>query len=227
MFLNLTKTIRDNATAAASSQMHLKVIQVVIITAALLVAVLGWMQAAQMLMAPVLVAGLGETVRAGDLSLRVPVAEWIKGDHGHDPAEEPGEVTLGPLPNPAAAPQADYALPATGSQSGYAMPPAMMPGMPVEGQQRLRVELTLANTGGAMQTIGPEDFRVEAADGRVWVPLMTNTFRSSTLGAQEALDGVLFVDVDQDAENIALVWQRGGAQVRIPIGAAPAHTETH
>ena len=213
--MNLTRNMKDNRQSAALTPLQAKAVRVGVVVVALVVAILGWMQAAQMLISPVLVAGLGETVQSGDLALRVPVAEWVQANHGHDPAAEPDEAALGPVPDPAA------------PETGYAMPAAMMPGMPVEGQQRLRVEVALANHGGTVQTVGPEDFRVEAADGTVFLPLLTNSFRSSSLGVQEGLEGVLFVDVDQKAENVTLVWQRGGAQARIPIGGAPAHTEPH
>lgn len=185
----------------------------ILLLLALGLAIWGSVVAVQLVIAPTLTAGIGETIHAGDLAFSVNRLEWLSMNHDHD-AESTTDVSL-------QSGEADGA--AAASAMGFSMPPSMMPGLPPVGQQRLRVEVTLQNTGSGREAIGPEYFRVESADGTSYLPLPNSPFRSQELVRGQGMGAVLFVDVDEDARDPRLIWARGGKQVAIRINGAPDH----
>jgi hypothetical protein len=173
----------------------------------------GGVVAAQLLLTPTLTIGLGETVQAGDLAFSVDALEWLSMNHAHD--EESSDVSL-------RSDDADEAA-AAAAALGFSMPPSMMPGLPPEGYQRLRVELTLQNIGAGREEIGPAHFRVESADGAVYLPLQNSAFRAQELVAGQGIGAVLFIDVPEDAKASRLIWARGGKRVVVPMNNVEAH----
>ena len=175
----------------------------------------GAVMAARLVLAPTLVAGIAETIHAGNLTFSVDSVEWLSLNHDHDAASDPSNLTLTSDDSDKAA-QAAAAL-------GFSMPPSMMPGLPKEGQHRMRVEVTLQNTGFGREEIGPEHFWVESADGDVYRPLSNSGFRTQQLTAGQGIGVLLFIDVDQDAPAPTLVWARAGKQVKFPLSGIPGH----
>ena len=186
-----------------------RIARFVLLTVALGLAAWGAIYAIPRVFAPTLEAAVGETVQAGNLLFSVNEVEWI-GVHSMDEEEEQNDVRLAPDIN------------AT-NMGGFTMPPAMMPGMPRDGQRRLRVDLSLQNAGAGIQEVSPVQFFVEDADGNTWLPLDNSEFRTYGLTANQGIGAILFVDVDEDAARPALIWQRNGARVEIPLFGIPDH----
>ena len=177
----------------------------------------GWggLMAARLVVTPALTATVGETIQAGDLAFSVDSATWLSMDHGDHDSDPYSNVTLESDTDDEAAIAA--------ASLGFSMPPSMMPGLPKEGQQRLRIEVTFQNTGQGRETIGPEHFRVEAADGTVYQPLQNSSLRTQELVAGRGIGALLFVDVDETATAPRIIWARDGKQVALPIDGAPNH----
>jgi len=183
---------------------------------ALALALVGWgsVVAARLVAAPTLTVGIGETIQAGNLAFSIDTAEWISMNHDHD-AEATNSVSL-------ESDDADEAAIAAATL-GFSMPPSMMPGLPKEGQQRLRLEVTFQNTGNGREAISADQFRVEAADGTVYLPLSNSSLRSMDLVAGQGIGVQLLVDVDETARSPRVIWERGGKQVALQIDGAPDH----
>lgn len=177
----------------------------------------GWgtVMAARLVVTPTLTATLGETIQAGDLAFSVDSASWLSMDHSDHESDPYSDVTL-------ESDTGDQAAIAAASL-GFSMPPSMMPGLPKEGQQRLRIEVTFQNTGFGRETIGPEQFRIEVADGTVYKPLQNSSLRTQELVAGQGIGALLFVDVDETATAPRIIWERGGKQVALRIDGAPNH----
>jgi hypothetical protein len=109
---------------------------------------------------------------------------------------------------------------------GYQMPPAMMPGMPAEGEQRLQVPVTVVNTTGETRPIRPgKEFllRTESAD----TPLTphSDTFGElPRLAPGSAVSGVLYFDLPPHSPEW-IEWTHEGATARLAIGVAPPHSD--
>lgn len=187
--------------------------RVVLALSALGLALWGGVVAVQLVLTPSVTVGLGETIQAGDLAFSVDHLEWLSMNHAHD--EESSNVTL-------RSDDADEAA-AAAAALGFSMPPSMMPGLPPEGYQRLRVELALQNTGSGREAIGPEHFHVESADGAVYLPLKNSAFRTQELVAGQGIGAVLFIDVAEDARSLRLIWERSGKRVVVPMDAVEMH----
>jgi len=102
------------------------------------------------------------------LTARVTVAAWTNMDH-------------------------DMASNAT----GYQMPPAMMPGMPADGDQRLAVSVSVVNTSDETRLLRPdEEFVLRAGKAsKQWAP-QSDTFGDlPRLAPHNAVTGVLFFDL--------------------------------
>ena len=183
----------------------------------LTIGLVGWgsVMAAQLVVTPALTAAVGETIQAGDLAFSVDSATWLSMNHGDHDSDPYANVSLESDPDDEAAIAA--------ASLGFSMPPSMMPGLPKEGQQRLRVEVTFQNTGYGREMIGPEQFRVEAADGTVYQPLQNSSLRTQELVAGQGIGALLFVDVDETATAPRIIWERGGKQVALRIDGAPDH----
>lgn len=197
----------------AAQPWSFRLTRVVLALLALGLVLWGGMVAVQLVLTPSLKVGLGETIQAGDLAFSVDRLEWLSMNHAHD--EESSNVTL-------RSDDADEAA-AAAAALGFSMPPSMMPGLPPEGYQRLRVELTLQNTGGGREAVGPEHFRVEGADGAVYLPLKNSAFRSQELVAGQGIGAVLFIDVAEDARSLHLIWERSGKRVVVAMDDVEMH----
>ena len=187
-----------------------------VVLLALALALVGWGSAlaVRLVTAPTLTVGIGETIQAGNLAFSIDAAEWISMNHDHG-AEETNSVTL-------ESDGADEAAIAAATL-GFSMPPSMMPGLPKEGQQRLRLEVTFQNTGNGRESISAGQFRVEAADGTVYLPLSNSSLRSMDLVAGQGIGALLLVDIDETASSPRVIWERGGKQVALRIDGAPDH----
>lgn len=116
---------------------------------------------------------------------------------------------------------------------GYQMPPAMMPGMPEEGKQRLSVTLTITNTSDGTRPVVPrEEFTLHATKDGALVPSQADTFGElPRLAPQNGVSGVLFFDLPQgDVVDSAawIEWSHGGSSTKIAVplnaaGAGPEH----
>jgi uncharacterized protein YdeI (BOF family) len=196
------------------------VLRTALLLLALGAALWGGTHAFWLLRYPDLRIAVGDEVALSNLTLAVDQMNWV--DHQHDPNEDANSVTLLPADPNYTPPPVD-----TTASTGFAMPRAMMPGIPAEGQQRLRVELTLHNTGTGLKEIKPADFMVEDANGKVFVPLANSTFRSQKLTPDQRIGAILFIDVDEDAKSPLLIWRHDGAQVTLAITDVPVHEAPH
>jgi hypothetical protein len=112
---------------------------------------------------------------------------------------------------------------------GYQMPPAMMPGMPDGGDQRIAVHVTVTNTASDTRPLRPgKEFTLRAGkDGREIAP-HSHTFGDlPRLPAGNAVNGILFFDLPpaELAQSPALLeWKHGDSVARITLpmdGATP------
>jgi hypothetical protein len=106
----------------------------------------------------------------------------------------------------------------------FAMPASMMPGMPLDGQQRLYVAASIANTGDDVLLYGPEQFVLQSDDGHRW-PLAGSAV-GGVLHPGQRMELDLFFDVDEGAGALSLVWERGDRTVIVPVASA-AELEDH
>lgn len=96
----------------------------------------------------------------------------------------------------------------SGDAPGYQMPPAMMPGMPENGDQRLGVALTVVNTSAETRPLRPtEEFVLRASkDDKQWTP-RTDTFGDlPRLASGNAVKGVLYFDLPPTALTDSAAW---------------------
>jgi len=119
----------------------------------------------------------------------------------------------------------------SGNAPGYQMPPAMMPGMPEQGQERIEVKLTIANvTDGTRPLRAGEEFTLHAAKGDKSWTAHSHTFGElPRLAGRHAVSGVLYFDLppaDVADSTTWIEWSHGGSSTRlfVPLnGAAPEH----
>ena len=111
--------------------------------------------------------------------------------------------------------------------SGYQMPPAMMPGMPATGEDRLSVAVALENTGGRTVPIDPgAEFTLHAAPGQPGKQVYGTTFGAlPRLGPHSVVNGVLFFDLPPaDLTPAAwLDWNHQGTVARLTVGPVSPH----
>lgn len=114
--------------------------------------------------------------------------------------------------------------------SGYQMPPAMMPGMPATGEDRLSIALTLVNTGGRTLPIDPAgEFTLHAGPGQPDKPLYGTTFGElPRLGAGSAVAGTLMFDLPPAdlAAAAWIAWDHDGSHTRLAV-PEPASPHAH
>ncbi|HET9144269.1 MAG TPA: hypothetical protein VFO68_33245 [Actinophytocola sp.] len=119
----------------------------------------------------------------------------------------------------------------SGNAPGYQMPPAMMPGMPDQGDQRIAVKLTVANTtAGTRQLRAGEEFTLHSAkDGKSWTPHSHTFGELPRLAGRNVISGVLYFDLPPaDVADSAtwIEWSHGDGSTRlfVPLnGAEPGH----
>lgn len=110
----------------------------------------------------------------------------------------------------------------SGDAPGYQMPPAMMPGMPENGDQRLAVSVTVVNTSDDTRPLRPgKEFALHVgAEGRQ-VAAHSDTFGDlPRLAPGNAINGILFFDLPPDdlaGSPAWLEWTHGNAANRLTI----------
>lgn len=120
---------------------------------------------------------------------------------------------------------------------GYQMPPAMMPGMPENGDQRFAVSVTVFNTGDDTRPLQPgKEFALRAGEeGKRWTPHSDTFGELPRLAPHNAVRGVLFFDLPPDGLTDSpswIEWTHGGAASRLTIpthGVSddPSHSHSH
>ncbi|HEX6360665.1 DUF4352 domain-containing protein [Actinophytocola sp.] len=117
---------------------------------------------------------------------------------------------------------------------GYKMPPAMMPGMPEDGNQRLAITVTVVNTSEDTRPFRPdEEFTLRAgAEGKARTPRSDTFGDLPRLAPRNAVNGLLFFDLPTEelTESPAwLEWTHGDTTHRLAIpmdgvSAPPNHS---
>jgi len=116
---------------------------------------------------------------------------------------------------------------------GYQMPPAMMPGMPEQGKERLAVTLSVLNTSDGVRPLRPgQEFALHAGKGGELVPPHSDTFGElPRLAGHNAVTGTLFFDLpvgDVTDSATWLEWSHDGTSARLSVpldrtGSGPVH----
>jgi hypothetical protein len=110
----------------------------------------------------------------------------------------------------------------SGDAPGYQMPPAMMPGMPENGDQRLAVAVTVVNTGDRTRPLLPgKEFALHAGpEGKRWATHSDTFGDLPRLAPHNAVDGILFFDLPPAALTDSpawLEWTHGDSVSRLTI----------
>lgn len=118
--------------------------------------------------------------------------------------------------------------------TGYQMPPAMMPGMPEDGDQRLAISVAVTNTSAGTRLLRPgEEFALRAGEGdKRWEPRSDTFGDLPRLAPHNAVTGILYFDlpiVELDDSLIWLEWTHDGTTSRLTIpvegaSAPPSHS---
>lgn len=108
------------------------------------------------------------------------------------------------------------------------MPESMMPDMPVHGQHRLSVAITIYNRGQERQRFRVAELELRSsAEGR-WTPSSTTTETMTLSGGQLAHVFLQFDVPSVRGDSLRLVWRRGRReQVMSSIALPPAHSTMH
>jgi hypothetical protein len=117
---------------------------------------------------------------------------------------------------------------------GYTMPPAMMPGMPEDGDQRLAITVTVVNTSDGTRPFRPdEEFTLRAGGAGEVRTSHSDTFGDlPRLAPHNAVKGILFFDLPPEEltdSPVWLEWTHGDATHRLIIpmdgvSAPPNHS---
>lgn len=119
----------------------------------------------------------------------------------------------------------------SGDAPGYQMPPAMMPGMPENGDQRLAVSVTVVNTSADTRPLRPDkEFVLRAGDdGQQWAPHSDTFGDLPRLAGRNAVNGIIFFDLPADALTAPawVEWTHSGTTSRltIPMDGVREHQE--
>ncbi|MFL6121674.1 hypothetical protein [Actinophytocola sp.] len=119
--------------------------------------------------------------------------------------------------------------------TGYQMPPAMMPGMPENGDERLSVSVTVVNTSGDTRLLRPdEEFALRTgADGKRRAPHSDTFGDLPRLAPHNAVQGTLFFDLkpaELTAAPAYIEWTHEGTASRLTIpmdGVRSGPTHSH
>jgi hypothetical protein len=192
-----------------------RLLRLLVVTLAFSTIVIGAGVTLRAVVMPEVTAQIGDTITIDSMHLTVTSAGWVA-EHKH--TDDTNEIALAPV-------QTDGSR--VDASSGYAMPAAMMPGMPEEGLRRLRMVVTLTNAGDRSQIVSAADFEIVAADGQRWQPLAIGSFHRQHLAPSQTVEGVLFADIPADTPDLGIVWTRRAGKVRLPLGTAPSHDPGH
>jgi len=112
---------------------------------------------------------------------------------------------------------------ATKSQ-GFAMDPSMMPGFQSVNDNRLQLEVTLANGTGDAQRYAQSDFRVVGPDGQSWGASDDGGAiqqKVGTIGPGYHATLTLYFDLpNTQTRGLNVEWSRSGTTVEIPVNAS-------
>jgi hypothetical protein len=118
--------------------------------------------------------------------------------------------------------------------TGYQMPPAMMPGMPENGDQRLSVTVTVVNTSDETRPLRPDkEFALHAGkENKQWAPHSDTFGDLPRLAPRNAVEGVLFFDLPAAQLTGAAAWiewthQGSTNRLTIPmdgVSSGPSHS---
>jgi hypothetical protein len=124
----------------------------------------------------------------------------------------------------------------SGDAPGYQMPPAMMPGMPDNGDQRLAVSVTVVNTSDDTRPLRPGDeFTLHAGDdGEQWTTHSHTFGELPRLAPHNVITGILFFDVPPGALTrfpVWVEWTHGDTASRLTVPldgvrGGPTHSHT-
>jgi hypothetical protein len=122
----------------------------------------------------------------------------------------------------------------SGDAPGYQMPPAMMPGMPDNGEQRLAVTVTVVNASEGTRPLVPgKEFVLRAGkDGRQ-VTAHSDTFGDlPRLAPRNAVKGTLFFDLPPAELTDAPAWlewthEDAANRLIIPLAGVRAPDHSH
>jgi hypothetical protein len=105
---------------------------------------------------------------------------------------------------------------------GYQMPPAMMPGMPENGDQRLAISIMVVNTSDATRPLRVDkEFALHAGkNGRQWAPHSDTFGDLPRLPSRNAVKGILFFDLppaELTGSSAWIEWTHGDTTSRLTI----------
>jgi mono/diheme cytochrome c family protein len=109
-------------------------------------------------------------------------------------------------------------------EKGYQMPASMTPGMPLAGQERLAVEVSVRNTSRQRQELDVEELELVSTDDAVW-PAVSSEVGHVMLAPGEGVSTVVQFDVPEKLSSARLVWTRGGARVSLLSTRPEDHAE--
>jgi hypothetical protein len=174
---------------------------------ALLAAALGWLVLGGAVgqHAATAAARAAQGFDAGGLQLKVDTMLWMSNDMSGQ----------GPVKN--------------SNPNGFKMPSSMMPGMQVAGNNRLRVEFSIANVSSAIQQYYVRAFRVVTANGQSYGPNNNDGSTQPTKAILKPGFGTiidLYYDLPAGAsKGLSIEWTHGGTTVTFPVdtnGTVPA-----
>jgi hypothetical protein len=122
----------------------------------------------------------------------------------------------------------------SGDSPGFQMPDAMMPGMPEQGEQRVGVAITVANTSGQTRELYPgQEFVLHTArDGKQWTARSHTFGELPRLAPHSGVSGTLYFDLppeDVTDSDTWVEWSHGNTSVRlsVPLNGATAPDHPH
>lgn len=89
------------------------------------------------------------------------------------------------------------------------MPESMMPDMPMHGQHRLSVAITIYNRGQERQRFRVAELELRSSAGGRWIPSSTTTETMTLSNGQLAHVFLQFDVPSARGDSLQLVWQRG------------------
>lgn len=106
--------------------------------------------------------------------------------------------------------------------TGYQMPPAMMPGMPEDGDERLAVSIMVVNTSDATRPLLPnKEFTLHAGkNDKKWTPHSDTFGDLPRLASGNAVKGILYFDLppaELTGSSVWIEWQHGDTTSRLTI----------
>jgi hypothetical protein len=108
------------------------------------------------------------------------------------------------------------------STTGFQMPSAMAPGMPLNGQTRLSVEISVTNTDREAHAFDAGELELRSPDAAVW-PALTSDTDTMTLGPGEMVNTRVQFDVPETLPTVRLVWVHAGKETGLLVARPADH----